>query len=128
MRIIRYFGVIYILVCLVHYASPDKKEPDLTYFDTPLDERQLGPLGLTVLGALTLPILIPVGVARVISRLTNLGNSSSSTGVTVRPVILPGRPFRRPFVRPSGSKLFGNIINNQGIGKRKLFNNKPTLI
>ncbi|KFM62202.1 hypothetical protein X975_02864, partial [Stegodyphus mimosarum] len=61
-----------------------------------LEERQLGAIGLTVLGALTLPILIPVGVARLVSRLVNLGNSSSSTGVTVRPVILPGRPLRRP--------------------------------
>ncbi|GFT22537.1 uncharacterized protein NPIL_586681 [Nephila pilipes] len=66
---------------------------------TEIEPRQLGPIGLTVLGALTLPILIPVGVARLVSRLTNLGNSTASTGVTIRPVILPNRPLRLPHFR-----------------------------
>ncbi|GFT70857.1 uncharacterized protein TNCV_4163421 [Trichonephila clavipes] len=68
-------------------------------FEAEIEPRQLGPIGLTVLGALTLPILIPVGVARLVSRLTNLGNSTASTGVTIRPVILPNRPLRLPHFR-----------------------------
>lgn len=98
MRLIQYFSFISILLCLVNYTTSDKKDAALDFYDTPLDERQLGPIGLTVLGALTIPIMIPVAVARIVSRLSNLGNrTSSAVGVTIRPVILPGRPFRRPF-------------------------------
>lgn len=120
MQLTKYFSFICILLYLVCYASPDKKESDLEYFNTPLDERQLGPIGLTVLGGLILPILIPVGVARLVSRLTNLGNSTSSTGVTVRPVILPGRPlFGRPLGRPLLRPLFGNADNNRKHSQKK---------
>lgn len=123
MQLIKCLSCICFLLCLVSYASPDKKETDLEYYNTPLDERQLGPIGLTVLGGLILPILIPVGVARLVSRLTNLGNSTSSTGVTVRPVILPGRPlFGRPLGRPLLRPLYGNNDNNgkQSLKKRSL--------
>ncbi|GBL80126.1 hypothetical protein AVEN_29119-1 [Araneus ventricosus] len=75
-----------------HAFSTDASSTEIAY-------RQLGPIGLTILGAVSLPILIPVGVARLVSRLTNLGNSTSATGVTIRPVILPNRPLRLPHSR-----------------------------
>lgn len=97
MNILGYFCLIWMLFAFVSHVKPDEEKSDLAHYDTPLDERQLGPIGLTILGALTLPLLIPVGVARLVSRLSNLGNNSAAAiGVTVRPVILPGRPNRRP--------------------------------
>ncbi|GIY19129.1 uncharacterized protein CDAR_455131 [Caerostris darwini] len=100
----RYFVMniffLWLLLFVLSESSPTVKPHPFSKDDSrEIKPRQLGPLGLTILGALTLPILIPVGVARLVSRLTNLGNSTTSTGVTLRPVILPGRPLRLPNFR-----------------------------
>ncbi|KAF8785255.1 hypothetical protein HNY73_010827 [Argiope bruennichi] len=82
---------------------------------TEIASRQLGPIGLTILGAVSLPILIPVGVARLVSRLTNLGNSTSATGVTVRPVILPNRPLRLPLSRSLHSPVVSTELHGEKV-------------
>lgn len=109
---------LWMVLSALSYTLPDKKER-ATSHSTDIEARQLGPIGLTVLGALTLPILIPVGVARLVSRLTNLGNSTSSTGVTVRPVILPSRPLRLPhFRRRDEHYTLYNEINKRRISNK----------
>ncbi|KAG8189678.1 hypothetical protein JTE90_022493 [Oedothorax gibbosus] len=95
--LLRNFVFLWMFLSTLSYSVP--VDDTISRDKNEIEARQLGPIGLTVLGALTLPILIPVGVARLVSRLTNLGNSTSSTGVTIRPVILPGRPLRLPHSR-----------------------------